>query len=470
MQAAVRRPHLTAGVALVGAGLIAVSTVSPVPNIHLSDVHLPSIRAIDVGLTAAVNPLDVYGKVIQDALANAGTLAENAKPGQVLAQILANQMGSAGALGEALQQAGGTIANALTTQVPALLQTALGQLSAGNVSGAVDSIIQIPLIIGLPAADLLPALGQLLTKPLQNLVNVVNTFTAPSIENLLLVSGLIAPLISAPAAAAAAVQNVLNAIGTGDPAAVVSALLTAPATVVDGLLNGGYGPDLGPLVTPGLVVKAGGLLSGAGLVFNEDGSFYVNTGGPIAALQQILQQIVTAITPPAPAAIQIASTDVAAIPAAAPATVNLATAPASLALAPAEGSTESSISQPSEQTPTEATEQTPDTVDAVTEPTEESSTVPDSTAVDSTEDTESDSATADSGTAQDSEDTAPKPAKGDSAGVKTGNKVEPKTTAGSASPSHEPGDTRSSVSTDAEKVVNETPAKGAKESAKSSDS
>jgi len=30
--------------------------------------------------------------------------------------------------------------------------------------------------------------------------------------------------------------------------AVVGALLGAPATVVDGLLNGGYGPDLGPLV------------------------------------------------------------------------------------------------------------------------------------------------------------------------------------------------------------------------------
>jgi hypothetical protein len=321
------RPRFTAGVALVGAGVIAASTMVPAPDIHLPDVHLPSIRTIDVGLAAAVNPLDVYGKVIQDALANGTAIFDAAKPGQLLTQIFANQMGDAGALGEALQHAGGTIGTALTTQIPALLQTALGQLSAGNLVGATDSVLQIPLIIGLPAADVLPALGQLLTKPLANLVNVVNAFTAPSVENLLVISGLIAPLISTPGAAAAAVQNVINAVGAGDPAAVVNAILTAPATVVDGFLNGGYGPDLGPLTTPGIVVKAGGLLSSAGLIFNDDGTYYVKTGGPLAAFEQILNRIVAAITPPKPATTLTAATDVSAIPSTSPTTVSLAVEP-----------------------------------------------------------------------------------------------------------------------------------------------
>jgi type IV secretion system protein VirD4 len=50
-------------------------------------------------------------------------------------------------------------------------------------------------------------------------------------------SGFIAPLISTPAAAATTIQNVIGAVGTGNPAAGVGALLGAPGTVVDGLLN-----------------------------------------------------------------------------------------------------------------------------------------------------------------------------------------------------------------------------------------
>lgn len=457
MQTAVR-PRFTAGVALVGAGVIAASAVSPMPDIHLPDVHLPAVRTIDVGLAAAVNPLDVYGKVIQDALANAGQLVENAKPGQVLAQILANQLGSAGALGGALQHTGDAIATALSTQVPALLQTALSQLTTGNVAGAADSILQIPLVIGLPAADLLPALGQLLTKPLQNLVNVVNAFTAPSIENLLVISGLIAPLISTPAAAAAAFQNVLNAFGTGDPAAVVNAVLSAPATIVDGLLNGGYGPDLGPLVTPGLVVKAGGLLSAAGLVINEDGSFYVNTGGPIAAFQQILHNIVTTITPPA-AAVQLAATDVTAVPSTTPTTLSLATAPAT------DTKADTAITETSGQTPAESPAATPQDAteaadDTVAKPTKESTTESSAPAEDSTASTpnndiadgkgstastgETPTAVKHSTGASDGTSDASDSATDRDADVKTGNRVEPKTTApshgtksGHASASHE---------------------------------
>lgn len=123
-------------------------------------------------------------------------------------------------------------------------------------------------------------------------------------------------------------QNVLEATVTGDLSAVANAILTSPATIADGLLNGGCGPDLGPLATPGLVVKAGGLLSSAGLVFNDDGSFYVNTGGPLYSLQHVLQKIANAIAPPTPTApVPLAVTDVAAIPAAAVATIGLAAAP-----------------------------------------------------------------------------------------------------------------------------------------------
>src|SRR6478609_4209125 len=227
MQAAVR-PPFAAGVALVGASVIAASAIAPLPEVHLPHVHLPAIHMADVNLAAAVNPLEVYAQVFQSALANVGTLAENAVPGQLLQQLLANQLSSAATLGSALQTTGGNIAGAITTQVPQLLQTAVTQLAAGNVAGATDALIQLPLAVGLPALNLLPGLQDVLTKPLQNVLNVLNS---------------------------------------------------------------------------------------SSLTFDENGNIVVNTGGPIAALQALLKQIATAIAP-APAAVQVAATDVASIPAA----------------------------------------------------------------------------------------------------------------------------------------------------------
>jgi hypothetical protein len=304
----VSRPRFTTGVALIGASLVVASTVAPVGDVHLPDLHLPAVRTMDVDLAAAVNPLAIYSQVLHDALANVSTLAENAKPGQVLAAILSNQLDN-------LTTVGSGLGAALTTQVPQLVETAVTQLVSGNVAGAANALLQIPLAVGLPA---LPAL----LNPLQSVANVINAFTSDTLGTELILAGLIGPLISTPAAAATAVQNVISAVATGNPAAVVGALLGAPATVADGLLNGGYGPDLGPLVGSPFPVKAGGLLSSSTLVIGPDGIF-VNTGGPIAALQQILNKIAVALAPKTATAVKTA--DVASIPAAPAKTVTLST-------------------------------------------------------------------------------------------------------------------------------------------------
>ena len=408
------RPRFAAGVALVGASLVVASTVSPVPDIHLPDIHLPAIRTADINLAAAVNPLEVYVQVLQNAVAGADTLAKNAEPGLVLKQILANQLSS-------LTTLGGDIATALTTQVPQLVQTAVAQLAAGNVGGATDALLQIPLAVGLPA---LPTL----IKPLQNVMNVINAFTADPLGTELLLSGFIAPLISTPAAAATAIQNVLAAVRTGDPTAVVGAILAAPATVADGLLNGGYGPNLGALTgLPGVIVKAGGLLSSSSLGLDSSGNIVVNTGGPIAALQQVLNKIATAIAPPAQAAVKVAQPDVASVPSAGATTVTLTT-----------GST--AVSTPAKTTPSagsgadasaaETPAQRPEGTEDPAADTTKTSSV--STPASSTDGVESGSTTKDSTPKTDSTDTSgvKKPTdKG--VDVTTGNKVEPRTTAGS---------------------------------------
>lgn len=322
---AIDRTPAAAGVALFGATVIAASAVLPATDFHLPQALSPHVLVADVGLTAASNPLDLYRQLFLDAGANVQTLLENTHPGQVVTQLIANQLSSAVALGHGLATAaGGGIADAVTTQVPELVHAALTELAAGDIAGATNTLLQIPLAVVLPAAGLLPVLADVITKPLQNVINVIHAFTADPLATLLAVSGFIAPLISIPAAAAEAIQTVVSSVGTGDPKNFVHALVSAPAVFLDGVLNGGVGPDLGPLVSPGLPVKAGGLLSSAGFVFNDDGSFYLNTGGPLYSLQQVLKMVKDAITPPAtvPA---VATEEVTAIPSAGAATVTLTT-------------------------------------------------------------------------------------------------------------------------------------------------
>jgi len=439
--AAVRRPHFAAGVAFVGASVIAAAAVTPMPEIHLPDVSLPSIHAAEVNLAALANPLEVYAQVFQTALANTNTLVQNTVPGQLLNQILQNQVSSAATLLGGLSTAGGGIA-AAATQVPAALATAVTQLAAGNVEGAVNTLLGIPLNVIAPATGLFPVLQTVLTQPLTNLVNVVNAFTKDAQTTLLAVSGFIAPLISTPAAAAVAIQNVINAVGTGDLGAVANAVLAAPATIVDGLLNGGYGPDLAPLAGlpagSGVIVKAGGLLSSSQLTVDENGNIVVTTGGPFAALQQVINMITQAIKPPAPAA------TIASLPTAAAATVTLSTAPAASADKTTDTTTPAASAPAASADKPAVTDKTPSTP-ATTKDGSESTGTP----ADSTKNTPSETATDTStktsiGTPTETPTKTPaetpsktsSPTKPISSApdVTTGNKVEPGTTAGADAP------------------------------------
>ena len=428
MQAAVRRPHVAAGVAFVGASVIAAAAVTPMPEIHLPDVQLPSIHVAEVNLAALANPLEVYAQVFQTALTNTNTLIENTVPGQLLNQILQNQVGSAATLLSGLSTAGGGIA-AAATQVPAALATAVNQLTAGNVEGAVNTLLGIPLNVIAPATGLLPVLQTVLTQPLTNLVNVVNAFTKDAQSTLLAVSGFIAPLISTPAAAAVAIQNVINAVGTGDLGAVANAVLTAPATIVDGLLNGGYGPNLGPLAGlpegSGVIVKAGGLLSSSQITVDGNGNLVVTTGGPFAALQQVLKMITQAIKPPAP------TTTITSLPTAAAATITLTTAPATTTdtTTPAASADKPAVTDKTPSTPVS----TKDGSESTSAPTDSTTNTPSKTETDTSTKTpaETPTKTPSETPVKASPTTKPTSSAPD---VTTGNKVEPGTTAGADAP------------------------------------
>lgn len=433
MQVAVRPNLAAAGAALACASVVAASSIAPLPDVHLPAIQAPAVveRVFDVSLAAATNPLEAYSKLLQDALAGVDTLISTAKPGQVLANVLANQGANVSQALAAAGAAGGAVAGAVT-QVPAALVTAVGQLAAGNVAGATNTLLALPLDVALPLTDALPALLDLIAKPLQNVVNIVNAFTRDPLSTQLALAGFIAPLISTPAAAAVAVQNVLAAVATLNPVAVVNALLTAPATVADGLLNGGYGPNLAPIVgLDGLNIVAGGLLSPTGITLGDDGMINVNTGGPFAGLQAVLATIAGAIAPQA-AAVQLAATDATSIPAASPLTLSAVPAETSAVAAPAEApadaatdgsasaATESDSSATESATPEPANTEPAKTEAAKTEPakTEPATSEPTETAPTKTDSTKADSTK--------TESTKAEPATtGKDVDVKAGNKVEP---------------------------------------------
>jgi hypothetical protein len=358
MHAAVR-PYATTGVALVGAGVIAVTPLAPLP-----DVHIPTLRA-PVALTQATNP---YTQVFQQAVANLEAILSTAatNPTPILTKILSNQIttlqallallpasaagvsaapitpalasptGALQALVAAIQLAVQQIVTAYTTgldglpPVPQILQTALADLTSANVEGAINNLLLaafttvFPLTgvtgpaLGVIAAPLqtlataiagLGPIGEVLANPLQNLVNVLLIPTNQALVTELIVAGLINPLFIQPAAFGTAVQGVINAI-TGVPGSpsVLQAIVGAPAVYLGGLLNGEFdgmlfGPNLGPLVSAGLFpVDAffGGLLNQAAFLppVTPGNVATIFLTGFIPALQELQSTIAGVLTPP----------------------------------------------------------------------------------------------------------------------------------------------------------------------------
>lgn len=311
MQIAVRS-SITAGVAVLGAGVIVASPLAP----PVPELHFPAIHASAFNLSAAVAPMDVYSQVLHEAATNIQTLTAGADPAPALKQIVTNQISSLTALAGALQSAGGQSVTALTKQVPAALQTAVDRLGAGDITGAVNALLTVPLLLTQPAINLVPALERTLMQPVQNLVNVAKIFSDPLYDSLFAV-GMVGPLITGLGATAVAVQNVIDAAVKGDLQQVGNAILTAPAVIADGVLNGGYGPDLGPLVGGGFSVLAGGLLTPGGFEFTPDFNIVLNVAGPVATLQQLGKLIAGALKPANALTTESVRTHPAAMPAAA---------------------------------------------------------------------------------------------------------------------------------------------------------
>ena len=245
------RSSVAAGVALVGAGAIAVSPVQPVTS-PLSNVHVPGISAAAVDLTASFDPITPWVDMISAAAANVTAIGQDwlANPAPALRQLGTNTFGYAETLVTALGGVAEGAFNYLTVTVPETLRTALQQVASGDIAEASRTlnngiILNALLELGLPFFPVTEIPGQIA----DHAAAVVNTIT--DVGTLFgLAAGVLAPIMAVNAAFGDTVQAAIDAAAAGDPIGALNATLAIAPNMLNGLLNGSEVDGLPGFLTP----------------------------------------------------------------------------------------------------------------------------------------------------------------------------------------------------------------------------
>lgn len=294
---------MTAGVAIVGASVIAVTPIAPPPNL---EARSPQISSAAVELTAAsyvdVDPIAYWGEVLATTQANVTALvgAASADPFPVLNQVIANQAGYANTIGTALSSGGASFFEWATTEgngtLPTLLKEAGAALAQGNVKLAASRIQYALTTVGVALVPMLPLLA-LPYQMAQSVANVFQTLVATSLYSPGALGKTVLGLMNVVGTGVSALgtigQAVVDAANAGDAATALNAIVNSPAYLADSLLNGELieRPGRPPLRTAGIL----------SLTLNPTNVSW----GPLSALFiNIPRTIAAAITPPTgPAAV-----------------------------------------------------------------------------------------------------------------------------------------------------------------------
>lgn len=233
MQSLAVSPWITAGVALVGAGAVAVTPVSP----PLPDIQIPAIQ-----LTAGPSTdwLDIFGTSFN----NLGQIGAEwlEAPFPVAQQLLVNQIGYGTTIFDSLGQQLGLL---IDPQFPANMgpQAFFDFLSQGNVGDAFQALTLGSRLLGTLTYQNFEDVLEIPSQMLQNVTNLAGSVSNSFVGNLgslglLFNSG---PLDSTINAFGAALQPLIDDFG--DPLATIQNIINIPAMLTDGFLNG-YGDGL----------------------------------------------------------------------------------------------------------------------------------------------------------------------------------------------------------------------------------
>ncbi|NKZ14718.1 hypothetical protein HGA11_27415 [Mycolicibacterium septicum DSM 44393] len=221
------RPYVTAGVALVGAGIIAVTPVAAPP---------PTIQAHTVQLTAAIdNPVEVFAPVF----AAATTVVQNAIQAEIddPFPIIVGLAGKLAADGKTL----GDIANALGQSysgllagLPGALTTYVQKIAAGDFTGAVGAFM--PIAIG----PFFTTFTQLLKFQgfVQTQFEVAGKLTNAAIMSAWsLGPGQLLSVYGVIGAVTGTLDKLVKAVPTGDPGEIVNVIQHGAANIATAALG-----------------------------------------------------------------------------------------------------------------------------------------------------------------------------------------------------------------------------------------
>ncbi|AKS32823.1 hypothetical protein [Mycolicibacterium goodii] len=260
MQQAVRS-YLAAGVAFAGAGVIAISPVAPMPP----DLTERAKSSADVALSALANPIDGYAKAFTTALKNAEALTARiaANPAPILSNIVRNQVNSVAGVATFAEVFGSAVIEALA-ETPEQLQSAVDKFAAGDVTGALETVLQTvlgPVVNGVVDTllfnpEVWTGLQNAIRQPIANALSVVDLLAVPNVYTVL--GPVLAPvqfLTDVTDAFGEAGDEVFAGFKNGNIEQVVNAIINLGPNLTYTVLNGN--PDFG---------FGGGLLGDQGIV------------------------------------------------------------------------------------------------------------------------------------------------------------------------------------------------------------
>jgi hypothetical protein len=271
MQLALNRTVST-GAALIGASAIALTPiVSSSPAIQL-----PSLQDAEVHMAAFVNPIEEWVQIIGTSFTNLSALGNQvqADPTPILSQLAANFFANATTLVNTASQTFGQ-AVATFAAMPEAFFTAAGQIAAGQVADAVQTIwsnalLPVAFLAIIPVSAVIP----IIQTSVQNVANVIGALGG---VNLLLTGiAVLSPIYATVTQFGNSAQAVVDAIKAGDFRTAASAIINAPAMLTNAFLNGDD-------TTPGLLTPLDG----------------VGGGGTIAALLKLRDAVAQALGAPA---------------------------------------------------------------------------------------------------------------------------------------------------------------------------
>ncbi|WP_445167086.1 hypothetical protein ACTXG7_25205 [Mycolicibacterium sp. Dal123E01] len=286
---------MATGVALVGAGAIALSPIQPIGSVASpwSETNVPTaVSNVAIELAAVPNVIAPWVALFTDAVTNAGALgtALLADPFPVGRQLAQNWIGYGDIVTTALSAVASALNTYVTEQLPQYVKTVFQQLADGEPAAAASTINEALgnaiIGIGLPFFPVLDIPGKIT----DNLTAAVKSITGINTLLNLLVAA-IGPPTGVIQAAGDSAQVVVDSLGAGDYTAAAVALFNMPPTLLGAVING-YTPPGGSIM-PGLLTPP-----------DENG---YNAGLVYTLMVTIPKALATAITPPAvPAAAKLA--------------------------------------------------------------------------------------------------------------------------------------------------------------------